>query len=58
MDKIATLQNCIGVLCGINVRVDQSQSVAKPCIDVINALATVVQEMQKDAEDDNKDEQQ
>lgn len=57
MDIKLTLQNCIGVLGQIPCRVDQIHTVSEPCVQVIQALAQIVSELEKEQEDDTEDKQ-
>lgn len=51
MDKITALQGCIVTLGGLQLRVDQANTVAAPIIEVIRTLVALVQELKKEAED-------
>ena len=51
MDIKTTLQNCIGVLGQIPCRVDQIHTVSEPCVQVIQALAQVINELDKEQKD-------
>lgn len=55
MDIKTTLQNCIGVLGQIPCRVDQIHTVSEPCVQVIQALAQVVKELEKEQENATED---
>lgn len=50
MDIKTTLQNCIGVLGQIPCRVDQIHTVSEPCVQVIQALVQVINELDKEQE--------
>lgn len=54
MDIKTTLQQCIGVLGQIQCRVDQIHTVSEPCVQVIQALAQVVKELEKEQNDDSE----
>ena len=51
MDIKTTLQNCIGVLGQIPCRVDQIHTISEPCVQVIQALAQVINEVDKEQKD-------
>ena len=51
MDIETTLQNCIGVLGQIPCRVDQIHTISEPCVQVIQALAQVINELDKEQKD-------
>lgn len=51
MDIKTTLQNCIGVLGQIPCRVDQIHTISEPCVQVIQALAQVINELDKEQKD-------
>ena len=55
MDIKTTLQQCIGVLGQIPCRVDQIHTVSEPCVQVIQALAQVVKELEKEQENATED---
>lgn len=54
MDIKTTLQQCIGVLGQIPCRVDQIHTVSEPCVQVIQALAQVVKELEKEQNNDSE----
>lgn len=51
MDIKTTLQNCIGILGQIPCRVDQIHTISEPCVQVIQALAQVINELDKEQKD-------
>lgn len=51
MDIKTTLQNCIGVLGQIPCRVDQIHTISEPCVQVIQALVQVINELDKEQKD-------
>lgn len=51
MDIKTTLQQCIGVLGQIPCRVDQIHTISEPCVQVIQALAQVINELDKEQKD-------
>lgn len=57
MDIKMTLQNCIGVLGQIPCRVDQIHTISEPCVQVIQALAQIVKELEKEEKDADNHEQ-
>lgn len=54
MDIKLTLQNCIGVLGQIPCRVDQIHTVSEPCVQVIQTLVQVIEELDKEHKDETE----
>ena len=55
MDIKTTLNSCIGVLGQIPCRVDQIHTISEPCVQVIQALVQVINELDKEQKDATED---